>query len=312
MTGFFPVDRGLFTSSTWLTGTPEEKVLWVWLLGNKDDDGVVRHRELAISFGCGLSRQAVDGGLHRFAEPDPDSRTKDNEGRRIDRTAEGFVRILNHAAYYSKDYSTPRWRKWKDRKQSTKLPLQRCAGVGERLQPLANGAPTKDKDKDKDKDTITEQQPSDAEASGARAPRRPRQMKLTAEGRSVFVDEAGVLVKAWIYLTGQGAESPPTPGLVDALVRLNEASYTKTQRCLVVVAATTENYFREMAGLKGLQAAVSLGGRPRVKDGVVISHAKNQAQDLLSAPRRYSEQGRKVLSKLGALEEATARGWRPA
>ena len=45
MSGFFQVDRAPFTSSIWLNGTPEERCLWWWLLGNKDDEGVVRHRE---------------------------------------------------------------------------------------------------------------------------------------------------------------------------------------------------------------------------------------------------------------------------
>jgi hypothetical protein len=82
---FFPVDRGIFTSSVWLTGTPEERVLWFWLLGNRDDDGVVRHRELAIAEGAKLPRDVVEAALQKFSQPDPDSRTRENDGRRIDR-----------------------------------------------------------------------------------------------------------------------------------------------------------------------------------------------------------------------------------
>jgi hypothetical protein len=121
MAGYFQVDRGIFTSSIWITGTPEERVLWLWLLGNKDDDGVVRHRELAIADGAKLARKEVADALGRFSEPDPDSRTGDNEGRRIALTDEGFVRILNHELYHTKDYSTPRWRKWKDRQRPNAL-----------------------------------------------------------------------------------------------------------------------------------------------------------------------------------------------
>lgn len=133
---FFPVDRDIFSSSIWLTGTPEERCLWWWLLGNKDDDGVVRQRELAIADGAKLPRATVEAALQKFSEPDPDSRTRDNDGRRIARTPEGFVRILNHELYYSKDYSTPRWRRWKER--------QRANALANDPTPL----PTKDKDKD--------------------------------------------------------------------------------------------------------------------------------------------------------------------
>ncbi len=114
---YFQVDRGLFSSSTWLTGSPEERCLWLWLLGNRDDQGVVHHRELAIADGAKLPRDVVDAALKKFAAPDPDSRTRENEGRRIARTEDGFIRILNHELYYSKDYSTPRWRRWKDRQR---------------------------------------------------------------------------------------------------------------------------------------------------------------------------------------------------
>lgn len=119
---FFPLDRELFTSSLWLEGSPEERCLWIWLIANRDQsDGVVRHREVAIAAGARLPREVVDAALAKFEAPDPDSRTRTNDGRRIDRTnGEGFVRILNHELYVNKDYSTPRWRRWKERQDKEK------------------------------------------------------------------------------------------------------------------------------------------------------------------------------------------------
>jgi hypothetical protein len=155
MSGFFPVDRDLFTSSVWLAGSLEEKVLWVWLLGNRDDSGVVRHRELAIAYGSGLPRAAVEAALVKFSGPDEDSRTKDNDGRRIDRTADGFVRIMNHELYYSRDYSTPRWRRWRERNKKTKE-LSTTQTVGKRQQTPPTVPPTKDTDKDTDTDKRTD------------------------------------------------------------------------------------------------------------------------------------------------------------
>lgn len=155
MSGFFQVDRKLFRSSLWIAGTPEEKCLWIYLLGTRDDAGVVGEREIAIAYGAGLPRATVDAALKKFSEPDQDSRTGDKEGRRIDRTEDGFVHIINHELYYSQDYSTPRWRRWKERKG-----LKGDANVGQRSPtPLA----TKDKDKDKYTYKQTEQ-PSSASA----------------------------------------------------------------------------------------------------------------------------------------------------
>lgn len=130
---FFPLDQDLFTSSLWLEGTPEERCLWIWLIANRDQaDGVVRHREIAIAAGARLSRPVIEAALAKFEAPDPDSRTRANDGRRIDRTEDGFVRILNHELYLNKDYSTPRWRKWKERKDATNA-LANAPTVGKRV-----------------------------------------------------------------------------------------------------------------------------------------------------------------------------------
>ena len=147
MSGYFPIDRGIFSSSIWLTGTPEEIKLWLWLIGNKDDQGVVPFREIAIADGAKLPRDVVDAALQKFSEPDADSRTRDNDGRKIDRTEEGFVRILNHELYYSKDYSTPRWRKWDERRKAEGKPRKKVPTVPTRWRvggPLENVGPTKD------------------------------------------------------------------------------------------------------------------------------------------------------------------------
>jgi len=186
--GFFQVDRNVFSSSVWIGGTAEERVLWIWLLGNCDDDGVVRHREIAIADGAKLSRAAVDAGLAMFSEPDPDSRTRDNDGRKIARTEEGFVRILNHELYYSKDYSTPRWRKWRDR--------QRCANDTNVGANGTNGLSTKDKDKDKDK-----KKEGDMSASKSPTPRSPsKRFWWDPERKRVWgTDEARAELKAkWL------------------------------------------------------------------------------------------------------------------
>lgn len=189
---FFPVDRGIFTSSVWLTGTPEEKVLWLWLLGNRDDDGVVRHRELAIAYGTGLPRPVVEAGLLKFSGPDEDSRTRDNDGRRIDRTPDGFVRILNHELYYSKDYSTPRWRAWKERKG-----LRGSETVGQQSAALENVGPTKDKDKDKD--IYTDTPPTPPGESGGGPPRKGNGAATARELAALETDPALLDIgDAWV------------------------------------------------------------------------------------------------------------------
>lgn len=162
---FFPVDRDVFTSSIWLSGTAEERVLWIWLLGNRDAEGVVRHRTLAIADGAKLPRPVVEAALQKFSEPDPDSRTADNDGRRIGRTDDGFVRILNHGRYVDKDYSTPRWRRWAERRKAAGVPRSAAPTVPTRLHvggPLENVGPTKNKNKNKNTEGRKEAPPAPA------------------------------------------------------------------------------------------------------------------------------------------------------
>jgi hypothetical protein len=214
---FFQIDRGVFTSSLWLAGTTEEKLLWVWLLGNADDVGVVRHRELAIAFSSGLPRDVVDAALRKFSEPDPESRTRDNDGRRIARTGDGFVRILNHELYYSKDYSTPRWRRWKERKG-----LKGSENVGQQLATLENVGSTKDKDKDKDNNNnVPPPTPcggGQSEVSGNEQP-PARPTKRTKKGGDMRPErdwsaEVAKFNRAFQVTFGRRASLPPDKGRV--------------------------------------------------------------------------------------------------
>ncbi len=221
MSSYFQVDRGLFTSSVWLTGTPEERVLWLWLLGNRDDAGVVPFRELAIADGAKLPRAVVDAALAKFASPDPDSRTADNEGRRIGRTLDGFFRILNHERYYSKDYSTPRWRRWKDRQHANALANAQT--------PLAT--------KDKDKDNGTDTPPTPLGGEGTTDHRRDR--KTSRRRGQLHPDAQAVADRFVAAFNGTfGRRVSALPPLVDDVSARLTAGYQPDQ--LVAVAILTD------------------------------------------------------------------------
>src|SRR5262245_21186783 len=115
---YFPVDRDLLTSSTWAKGTPEQLKVWFYLLLAADPrTGIVEDADPGIALRCGLTLEVTVAALDWLAAPDQHSRTKDFAGRRIERSEQGGVRLLNYIRHRDKDYSTPRWRKWKDRQR---------------------------------------------------------------------------------------------------------------------------------------------------------------------------------------------------
>jgi len=115
---FFPYDRDILTSSLWANGTPEAFKVWSYLLLTAEiGTGCVTDADPAIALHCGLSLEVTVEVLKWLSEPDPHSRTKDHDGRRIERLPGGGFRVLNFLARQSKDYSTPRVRRWRDRKR---------------------------------------------------------------------------------------------------------------------------------------------------------------------------------------------------
>lgn len=100
MAGFTPIWRSILTSTIWLE-KPHVKVVWWTMLLMCDRKGIV---EGAVP---GLANQAVvtvdecREALEILLSPDPDSRTKEHEGRRIE-IVDGGWRILNHQKHKDK------------------------------------------------------------------------------------------------------------------------------------------------------------------------------------------------------------------
>lgn len=72
--------------------------LWVILLSQADARGVVYASVPGLARLANLSIADVESALDRLAAPDPYSRTKDHEGRRLE-VIDGGWRLLNHAKY---------------------------------------------------------------------------------------------------------------------------------------------------------------------------------------------------------------------
>ena len=102
MSGYTPVFKSVFTGS--LYGKFPDLPLWLVILAMADKNGEVDAHPAYISGASGIPVDQVEACITRFCEPDPHSRTQDDDGRRlIPMEGRGFGWIIvNHAAYREK------------------------------------------------------------------------------------------------------------------------------------------------------------------------------------------------------------------
>ena len=168
---FLPLDRNILTSTLWADGTPEQKVLWIYLLLAADvRTGIVIETIPGIALRSALPVAAVRIGLAWLAAPDPDSRTTENDGCRIEIVEQG-IKILNYEKYKYKDYSTARVAKFRSSRPLQSLDKS-LPGSAESLQTVTTAEKslqtvtgTTDTDTDTDTDNLKEKEQSDKPTS---------------------------------------------------------------------------------------------------------------------------------------------------
>ncbi len=112
---FFPFDRDILTSSLWFTGTPIAFKVWCYLLLKANPrTGIVEDSDPSIAGQCAVPLAEAIAALDWLASPDPHSRSKELDGRRIVRTPEG-IQLVNYLKRRDKDFSTPRVRRHRER-----------------------------------------------------------------------------------------------------------------------------------------------------------------------------------------------------
>jgi hypothetical protein len=97
VTGFAKIFGSLVTSSVWCEDDATLRI-WIALLVLCDQEGVVEGSVPGFANLCRVSVEQMEKSLARLMEPDPHSRTPDNEGRRIEKIEGGWL-VLNYAKY---------------------------------------------------------------------------------------------------------------------------------------------------------------------------------------------------------------------
>ncbi len=87
----------IITSTIWME-PDQTRIVWITMLAAADKNGEVQGSIPGLARIAGVPVEAARESISKFLSPDPDSRTKDDEGRRIE-AIDGGWRLLNHRKY---------------------------------------------------------------------------------------------------------------------------------------------------------------------------------------------------------------------
>jgi hypothetical protein len=89
--------KSILASTVWQKDN-DTKLVWVTMLAMADADGYVAASVPGLAAFSGVSQASVIRALEDFMSPDPFSRTKDFEGRRVVEVERGW-KLLNHGKF---------------------------------------------------------------------------------------------------------------------------------------------------------------------------------------------------------------------
>jgi hypothetical protein len=133
MSGYCKLFSSIVASTIWREAN-ETRLLWITMLALADRDGIVEGAVPGLADMARLSVEATRNALAKLESPDPDSRSQEFEGRRIQKVFGGW-KILNYQRYRAKCDKEDAYRKHVIRQQryreSSTLTLVDAAGDGD-------------------------------------------------------------------------------------------------------------------------------------------------------------------------------------
>ncbi len=100
MTGYTKLFGSIITSTIWCEDNVT-RIVWVTMLALKNQDHVVEGSVPGLATMARVTVEECRASLLKLASPDPDSRTKEHDGRRIEAVEGGWL-ILNGEKYREK------------------------------------------------------------------------------------------------------------------------------------------------------------------------------------------------------------------
>jgi hypothetical protein len=118
--GFTKLDSGILRSSV-MAEPPEIFKVWIAFLAACESDGVARVSPIFISTICHLPKKDVYKAIEVLSSPDEDSRSEEEEGRRIIKVTGGY-RIVNYLKYreftHSNSSGAVRQKRYRDKQRN--------------------------------------------------------------------------------------------------------------------------------------------------------------------------------------------------
>ena len=124
MSGFTKLVPEIVQSSIW-NEPAEIRIMWITMLAIKDSEGYVRGDARTLARIANVTPEASEAALRIFQEPDVNSHTSDNEGRRIEPYAGGWL-VLNHDKYRCKEQEIKEQTRERVRKHREKKNVTVC------------------------------------------------------------------------------------------------------------------------------------------------------------------------------------------
>lgn len=94
---FCKLDSGIVKSSIW-SSPLETRILWITMLAIKDENGFVECSRSGLIRLANIPADKFDSAIIELESPDPDSKSQEFDGRRIDKIDGGWI-VLNHEKY---------------------------------------------------------------------------------------------------------------------------------------------------------------------------------------------------------------------
>jgi hypothetical protein len=119
--GYTKLFGSLITSTIWREDK-DTKIVWVTMLAMANIAGQVEGTIPGLAAMANLTIPECEAALKKLMSPDPYSRTKDKEGRRIEEIDGGWV-LINHAKYrekintFDREYHAIKQREYRERLQ---------------------------------------------------------------------------------------------------------------------------------------------------------------------------------------------------
>lgn len=110
---FIPLFQDIRNSSVWAYDS-DTRIVWLTLLTLVDPEGYVAAAIPGLAIAANVPIDKVRAAMALFESPDPDSRSEEHEGRRVEKVPRGW-RILNYAAHIERarhEADKARKRRW--------------------------------------------------------------------------------------------------------------------------------------------------------------------------------------------------------